>query len=285
MTDAPIAARAASGVVRWTGSAISWSAIFAGAFAAGGLTIVLIILGTAFGFGAMSPFAGDGLSLTTISVVTIIWLILTQIFASIAGGYIAGRVRVRWSIHPDEVFFRDTVHGFLTWAVASAFMFAVAGIAAGGGALGATAVTAAAMHSEEGAPAPATIITDRLYRAPGADPEALASARQEADRFVVRAITDPGSVTAEDRAWLVEDVAERTAIGVNEADARVQAAFNQIDTAREEARDEVNAARAASATLAIATALAMMIGAFVACAAAVFGGRERDGLEDRLITP
>lgn len=102
---------------------------------------------------------------------------------------------------------------------------------------------------------------------------------------MVRAITDPGSVTAEDRAWLVEDVAERTAIGVNEADARVQAAFNQIDTAREEARDEVNAARAASATLAIATALAMMIGAFVACAAAVFGGRERDGLEDRLITP
>ena len=77
---------------------------------------------------------------------------------------------------------------------------------------------------------------------------------------------------------------ERTDIGVSDAEARVQNAFSQMDTARAEAREEVDAARAASATLAIATALAMMIGAFVACAAAVFGGRERDGLEDRLIT-
>lgn len=286
MTNAPITAPVtATTPARWAGPAISWSAVFAGAFAAGGLTIILVILGSAFGFGAMSPFADDGLSLTTISIVTIIWLIFTQVFASVLGGYIAGRTRLRWSIHADEVFFRDSVHGFLTWAVATAFMFAAAAIAAGGGALGATAVTAAAVHSEEGAPAPATIITDRLYRAPGADPEALASAREEADRFVVRAIADPDSVTAEDRAWLVEDVAERAAIGVNEADARVQAAFGQMDTAREEARDAVDTARAASATLAIATALAMLFGAFVACAAAIFGGRERDGLEDRLVSP
>ncbi|KPP82481.1 MAG: hypothetical protein HLUCCA04_00050 [Oceanicaulis sp. HLUCCA04] len=285
MTDAPISAPPGTVTARWTGPAISWSAVFAGAFAAGGLTIVLVILGSAFGFGSMSPFAGDGLTLTSIGIVTIVWLIFTQIFASIAGGYIAGRTRLRWSIHADEVFFRDSVHGFLTWAVASAFMFAIAGIAAGGGALGATAVTAAAVAAEEGAPAPSAIITDRLYRAPGADPETLESAREEADRFVVRAITDPDSVTAEDRAWLVEDVAERTAIDVNGADTRVQAAFNEMDAVRAEAREEVDTARAASATLAVATALALLIGAFVACGAAVFGGRERDGLEDRLVSP
>lgn len=284
MTDAPISGSVGTSVVRWAGPSISWSAIFAGAFAATGLTIVLVVLGSAFGFGAMSPFAGDGLSLTTISVVTIIWLIFTQIFASIAGGYVAGRVRIRWSIHPDEVFFRDTVHGFLTWAVASAFMFAIAGLAAGTGSVVGAGV-ATAVHVDDEAVTPASIITDRLYRAPGADPEALASARQEADRFVTRAIADPNSVTEQDRAWLVEDVAERTDIGVNDAEARVQNAFNQMDTARAEAREEVDAARAASATLAIATALAMLIGAFVACAAAVFGGRERDGLEDRLMTP
>lgn len=280
MTDTPVTTAPR---VRWAGPAISWSAVFAGAFAAGGLTIILVILGSAFGFAAMSPFAGDGLSITTIGVVTIVWLIFTQIFASIAGGYIAGRARLRWSIHADEVFFRDSVHGFLTWAIATAFMFAVAGLAAGGGSIAATAVTAAAVHSED--PAASTIITDRLYRAPGADPQALANAREEADRFVVRAMVDPDSVTAEDRAWLVEDVAERTAISVTAADARVQAAFDQIDAAREEAREEVDTARAASATLAIATALAMLIGAFVASVAAVFGGRERDGLEDRLISP
>lgn len=280
MTDTPVTTAPR---VRWAGPAISWSAVFAGAFAAGGLTIILVILGSAFGFAAMSPFAGDGLSITTIGVVTIVWLIFTQIFASIAGGYIAGRARLRWSIHADEVFFRDSVHGFLTWAIATAFMFAVAGLAAGGGSVAATAVTAAAVHSDD--PAASTIITDRLYRAPGADPQTLANARQEADRFVARAMVDPDSVTAEDRAWLVEDVAERTAISVTAADARVQAAFDQIDAAREEAREEVDTARAASATLAIATALAMLIGAFVASVAAVFGGRERDGLEDRLISP
>jgi len=286
MTDASMTAPVtATSPARWEGPAVSWSAVFAGAFAAGGLTIILVTLGSAFGLGALSPFAGDGLSITTISIVTIIGLILTQVLASILGGYIAGRTRRRWSIHADEVFFRDSVHGFLTWAVASAFMFAVAGIAAGGGALGATAVTAAAVQSEDGAPAPATIITDRLYRAPAADPDELATAREEANRFVMRAIAEPDSVTAEDRAWLIEDVAERTAISVSGAEARVQNAFSQMDTARAEAREEVDNARAASATLAIAIALAMLIGAFVASAASVFGGRERDGLEDRLVSP
>lgn len=281
MANTPLAANAGP---RWAAPAIHWSAIFAGAFAALGLTIILLTLGSAFGFGSFSPFAGDGLSITTISVVAIIWLILTQIIASIAGGYLAGRMRQRWTIHADEVFFRDSVHGFLTWALATTFMFAVAGLAAGHGALIKGGATIAA-YADEDMPSPATIITDRLYRAPGGDPEALATARQEADRFVMRAIADPASVTSADRAWLVEDVAERTAIGVNDAEARVQAAFDQMDVARAEARDAVDTARAASATLAIATALALLIGAFLASAAAIFGGRERDGLEDRLIAP
>ncbi|MFN4183221.1 MAG: hypothetical protein ACK4M6_00420 [Hyphomonas sp.] len=285
MVDAPMTAPARNTVGGWAGQAISWSAVFAGALAALGLTIVLVVLGSAFGFGAMSPFAGDGLSVTTIGVVTIIWLILTQIFASIAGGYIAGRVRLRWSIHQDEVFFRDTVHGFLTWAVASALMFTVAAVAVGGGSAAATAVTVAAVHSEEDTPSPASIITDRLYRAPGADADALAASRGEAERLVLMAIADDTSVTPEDRLWLVEDVAERASLDMNAAEARVQRAFTDVALAREEAREEVDAARAASATLAIATALAMMIGAFVAAGAAIYGGRERDGLEDKLITP
>jgi hypothetical protein len=36
------------------------------------------------------------------------------------GGYLAGRLRTKWTdLHTDEVYFRDTAHGFLTWAVAS----------------------------------------------------------------------------------------------------------------------------------------------------------------------
>ena len=42
-----------------------------------------------------------------------------QAIASGMGGYLAGRLRTKWvAVHTDEVFFRDTAHGFLTWAVA-----------------------------------------------------------------------------------------------------------------------------------------------------------------------
>lgn len=285
MSVTPLAASTSTppSSARWEGSAISWSAVFAGAFAALGLSIVLVILGSAFGFGATSPFAGDGLSAATIGTVTILWLILTQIFASVAGGYLAGRMRVRWSIHADEVYFRDTVHGFLTWAVASAAMFAIAGLVAASSAAAATAVTAAAMQTEDAATAPSKIITDRLYRSPGANPEMLAAARLEADRLVVRAIAAEDSVTPADRAWLTADVAEWTGLNADIVAGRVDAAFAEMAVAREDAREAVDTARAASVTLAIATALAMMIGALTACAAAVFGGRERDGLEDSLI--
>lgn len=207
MTDTPIAAptgaraspAASSAASRWNGQAISWSAIFAGAFAALGLSIVLAVLGSAFGFGATSPFSGDGLSATTIGLVTVAWLILTQIFASIAGGYIAGRTRVRWSIHKDEVYFRDTVQGFLTWAVASAAMFGIAALAAGGDRFTATAVTSAAIASTEDAPSPASIITERLYRSPGADLDGQLSSREVADRLAIRANDDEFAMTPDDR--------------------------------------------------------------------------------------
>jgi ABC-type Na+ efflux pump permease subunit len=48
----------------------------------------------------------------------IVWLILTQIMASAMGGYLAGRLRTKWThVHTDEIYFRDTAHGFLAWAV------------------------------------------------------------------------------------------------------------------------------------------------------------------------
>ena len=33
------------------------------------------------------------------------------------GGYLAGRLRTKWTgVHTDEVYFRDTAHGLLSWA-------------------------------------------------------------------------------------------------------------------------------------------------------------------------
>ena len=55
-----------------------------------------------------------------IGAAAIVWLIVAQILAFGLGGYVAGRLRVKWAtVHNDEVYFRDTAHGLLVWAVAA----------------------------------------------------------------------------------------------------------------------------------------------------------------------
>ena len=99
-------------------SAVSWAAILAGAFVAAALTVTLVALGAGLGLSSVSPWSNAGASATTIGVATIVWLILMQLVASATGGYLAGRLRTKWvDVHTDEVFFRDTAHGFLAWAV------------------------------------------------------------------------------------------------------------------------------------------------------------------------
>lgn len=101
-------------------SAVSWGAILAGAAAAAALSLILLILGTGLGLSSISPWASEGVDAKTFGVSTIVWLTFTQLVASAMGGYLAGRLRTKWlSVHTDEVYFRDTAHGFLTWAIAS----------------------------------------------------------------------------------------------------------------------------------------------------------------------
>ena len=101
-------------------SAVSWGAIFAGAAAAAALSLILLLLGTGLGLSSVSPWANEGVGATTLGVSTILWLTFTQLAASAMGGYLAGRLRTKWlAVHTDEVYFRDTAHGFLAWAVAT----------------------------------------------------------------------------------------------------------------------------------------------------------------------
>ena len=101
-------------------SGVAWPAILGGAFAAVALSVVLLALGSGFGLAAVSPWPGAGASATTFSIMTGLWLIITQWLASGLGGYITGRLRIKWvGLHTHKVFFRDTANGFLTWAVAS----------------------------------------------------------------------------------------------------------------------------------------------------------------------
>jgi hypothetical protein len=98
-------------------SATSWGAIIAGALAAAALSFILIILGLGLGLSSVSPYSYNDAPLGTAAIV---WLAFTQLAAAGIGGYMAGRLRTRWAgVHTDEVYFRDTAHGLLAWAVAT----------------------------------------------------------------------------------------------------------------------------------------------------------------------
>ena len=101
-------------------SAVSWGAVIAGAAATATLSLILLILGVGLGLSLVSPWAREGMSSMTLGVSAIVWLTLTQLLAAALGGYLAGRLRTKWSeVHIDERYFRDTAHGFLAWAVAT----------------------------------------------------------------------------------------------------------------------------------------------------------------------
>lgn len=101
-------------------STVSWSAVLAGTAAAAALSLILIILGVGLGMSSLSVWPGEGIGTVALGITSIIWLTFTQIIAYGMGGYLAGRLRTKWvSVHSDEVYFRDTAHGFLTWALAS----------------------------------------------------------------------------------------------------------------------------------------------------------------------
>ncbi|MNE07732.1 hypothetical protein D3C80_1003620 [compost metagenome] len=78
-------------------SGVSWGAIFAGAAAAAACSLILVLLGFGLGFSAVSPWANEGVSAKGLGISTIVWLAFTQLVASGLGGYIAGRLRVKWA--------------------------------------------------------------------------------------------------------------------------------------------------------------------------------------------
>src|ERR1044072_2661162 len=99
---------------------VSWPAIVAGAVVACALTMVLLAFGTGLGLTVVSPWAGSGVSATTFKIGTGLYLIVIAMIASSLGGYLAGRLRSGWTgVRSDEVYFRDTAHGFVAWALAS----------------------------------------------------------------------------------------------------------------------------------------------------------------------
>ncbi len=246
------------------------------AFANAALTLLLMAFGAGMGFSSISPWANSGVSLTTFSLGTGIYLIVVAMLASTIGGYLAGRLRTRWTaLHSDEVFFRDTAHGFLSWACAAVLSAAVLGAA---GTAIVSGVSAGLAQRNAGEGTPVAIYVDELFRpasgaaAPAQNPGQLAAdpnVRAEVSRLLLKSARDRADLTQADRTYLAQLVAARTGLSQPDADKRVGDVLSQ-------AKSDLDKARSAAAKLALWLAAAMLAGALAASLAAIEGGQLRD---------
>lgn len=290
-----------------SGSAVSWGAIFAGAAGIAALSLIFTLLGMGLGFSAASPWASEGASARTLGMSAVAWITLTQILASGAGGYIAGRLRTRWlQVHPDEVHFRDSAHGFLAWAVATLITVAlltstIAAIVGGtvragasvAGAAGTTAMAGAAaaagsvVPGMEGGAADAgtSYLLDTLFRQAGdapADAKRPPITEREADEVqrIIMNTVRTGGLPAQERRYLGRLIAERTGLTQEQAEARVGTTYATVQTRLREvevaAREAADEARKASAKATLWMFVSLLAGAFVASLAGIYGGRQRD---------
>lgn len=250
---------------------VSWAAVAAGAVASCALTLVLLSFGIGLGLSVVSPWGGSGVSATTFKIGTGLYLIVIAMLASSIGGYIAGRLRSRWvGVHTDEVYFRDTAHGFLAWAFASVLgavlLASPAANLVGGAATGATQAMAGQIGPMDG-------YVDTLMRsdAPAAQNSASAAdIRGEIVRLFTSSFRNGGDLKPADREYVSKVVAARTGLSQADADKRVNDVVTQIKAG-------ADAARKATAQLAFWLTASLLLGAFCASLAATEGGGLRDG--------
>jgi len=279
-------------------SAVSWAAILAGAFVASAFSLVLLTLGAGLGLVSVSPWSNSGVSAATFGVLAGAWLIAVQLFSSGLGGYIAGRLRTRWvDVHTDEVFFRDTAHGFLVWAVgavlsAGILASAAASMASGAAQTGAavaqgagSAVSAAAGPAAGKAASdladPTNYFTDMLFRSDRAGPAEgdTAASHAEVARILAKGLAD-GDLSESDKTYLARMVATRTGLSQADAEKRVSDVVTQAKTAAasaaDTARKAADAARKVGVYASLWAFISLLIGAFSASYMATIGGRIRD---------
>ena len=141
-----------------------------------------------------------------------LYLVLVAIAAYGAGGYVAGRMRGRLSAGaPDEIEFRDGVHGAAVWALATLLTALIV--------FGRVAAPSSGPAGPSTSVAGENIIAydiDRLFRGSRADAN-IEYARAEAARILLTASSHRGMLP-EDRTELIRLVTARTGLGQPEAE-------------------------------------------------------------------
>jgi hypothetical protein len=260
-------------------SGIHWASVLGGATTAAAISLILIPLGSALGFSSFSVFTATSENAFVFTAGCAIWLIVMQWVSSFVGGYIAGRLRVKWAdTHSDEVFFRDTAHGFIAWAVAtlltvgvlaSVASTTVSGLVNAGSSVAASTATSPAARDQ------LRYFVDGLYRGAKTDAAPSADVIAETSRIIAIGTVD-NRLSADDRAYLAQQVALRTGLTEAEAQARVDKTLSQIEAAKKKAANAAEAARKTVVSVSIVLFLSLIIGAFIASVSAALGGRLRD---------
>ena len=282
-------------------SAVSWGAVLGGAVVSASISLMLLAAGSGFGFVSVSPWTNAGVTTATFGIAAMIWLAVVHFVSAGAGGYIAGRLRTkRVGLHSEEVAFRDTAHGFMTWAVGaiiSSILLASAASAVIGGSarLGASAassvgsaVTGAANQAagrlDLSSLDPSAYVTDMLFRAERPAPSSAdaAPARAEVGRIIAMSIRN-GDMSPADKSYVASVIAAQTGISQPDAEKRITDAIAKTkETAaktEQTARETADIARKAAASFALATFIAMLIGALAASYGATLGGYARDKVD------
>jgi len=256
-------------------SGVSWAAVFAGAFAAAALSLILLALGAGAGLSSLSPFSG--VSATTVGFGALIFLCIIEIISSGVGGYLAGRLRTKWvDLHTDEVYFRDTAHGFLAWCVALVMSAAFLG-AAGAGMVGASAGARVANTSGPVAADTPALEANRYYidsmfrGGKAATSVEDTAAKAEAASVFAHSIANGVVLSPDDRNYVAGLVSASTGLNHSEAEARVTNVYNRDLAAVDQARKSI-------AHSLYWLFVALLLGAFTASFAATMGGHRRDHL-------
>lgn len=295
---------------------VSWAAILAGATAAAALSLILLLLGTGLGMSSISPWAHRGVSASTFGVSTIVWVTVTQILAAGMGGFLAGRLRTKWSgLHLDEVHFRDTAHGFLAWSVATlgtaAFLTSVIGTIVNGAmqttsnlaggaasatmAKGATEVGNEMLQSDNVSGIQTVTISyfvDSLFRKDNNLSSATSTDRNIASADsdqkipvteVTRIFTNSMSMktlSPQDFTYVSQLVSRHTGLTQQEAENRVNNIYANMQLKKQNteiaAKHAADKARKATIYATLWLFVSFLIGAFSASLAATWGGRCRD---------
>lgn len=250
---------------------IQWSSVIAGAFAAAAMSFILVSFGVAVGLGVSSTSPTWRDTSAALALLSGLYLIIQAIISFGFGGYIAGRTTrpaPALATLEDDAERRDGLHGLMSWALAVLIGAALLAI------IGAAAIDRSPTRSSAGNATSAEPLLsyelDQLFRAPrrpaGAD---MREARAEAGRILMTSSSHSG-VSTDDRTYLVQQVTALTGLAAPESERRVDAVIAESHAA-------INRARHNSVIVAFSVAVAALIGAAVAWAAAVAGGRHRDG--------